>query len=198
MLKLGELFFKFRDYSPIPFVVVMIIYGNPVKESILIGTIMLVVGELVRLNGVAHIGAVSRTRSHSTGQKLIVTGPFSRVRNPLYIGNFFMSTGLVILSNVHPYFTLFFVFMFFVQYIPIVLWEEHNLKKVFPDTYHEYFQNVPRWIPALRKSGLSTEKIKGDYHSALLSEKQTLLAAIIVFAVLVWKAELVHYFSKLV
>jgi protein-S-isoprenylcysteine O-methyltransferase Ste14 len=43
-------------------------------------------GELIRLWGVHHIGAISRTRSQRLGP-LVATGPFALIRNPLYVGN---------------------------------------------------------------------------------------------------------------
>jgi len=196
LLKLGEILFKLRDYSPIPFVIIMFIYGNPVLESIIAGLIMVVIGESTRIRGVSHIGGVSRTRSFSTGQKLIMSGPFAHVRNPLYIGNFFLSTGFVVLSNVSHYFTAIFILAFFVQYIPIVLWEEENLKKVFPKEYKEFFDNVPRWIPSFKKYDSGSEKIKGDLLAAIKSEKQTFTAAIIVFSVLMFREEIAQFFSQ--
>ena len=47
---------------------------------------MTAAGELIRLWGVHHIGAISRTRSQRLGP-LVATGPFALIRNPLYVGN---------------------------------------------------------------------------------------------------------------
>ncbi|MBT4088707.1 MAG: isoprenylcysteine carboxylmethyltransferase family protein, partial [Deltaproteobacteria bacterium] len=74
MLKLGELLFKNRDYTPIPFVIAMIIYANVERNSLIIGLLLSLSGEMVRIFGVAHIGGVSRTKTYSTGQKLITSG----------------------------------------------------------------------------------------------------------------------------
>lgn len=189
MLKIGELLFRLRDYTPIPFVIMMIIFPSTTVQSLVMGTALMLVGEFIRIKGVSHIGGVSRTRSYSTGKKLITSGPFSIVRNPLYIGNFFLSLGLILIANVHPLFTLLFVAGFILQYIPIVRWEESNLKQVFGREYEDYMKTVPRWIPKLKNSEPHPEPIKPDYASALKSEKNTLAAAVILYFVLLLRSD---------
>ncbi len=189
MLKLGEILFRMRDYTPIPFVIVMIIYPSVNQTSLLAGTLLILLGEFIRIKGVAHIGGVSRTKTYSTGRKLITSGLFSHVRNPLYIGNFFLSVGLVVVSNVHPFFTAFFVLFFFMQYIPIVTWEESNLKNVFGKEFEDYISKVPRWIPSFsNKYGIS-EVVAPDYKKAVKSEKNTLIAIIILYMVVLWRSD---------
>ena len=188
MLKLGEFLFKYRDYTPIPFVIIMITYAKVDQQSLITGTILFIIGELIRIYGVAYIGGVSRTRSYSTGQKLIKGGPFSIVRNPLYIGNLLLSTGLVVVSNVSNYFVFIFIFFFFFQYIPIVKWEENNLTKIFGNDFEEYKLEVPRWIPRLRMTKKVQEEVKGKYYEALLSEKHSLLAAFVLYLLILWRS----------
>lgn len=194
MLKLGEFLFKYRDYTPLPFIVVMLWLGQANRESLILGSLLMVLGELIRVHGVAYIGGVSRTRSYSTGQKVITGGPFARVRNPLYIGNLLLSGGLVVMSNVHfffPYdFTVLFVVVFFAQYIPVVAWEESNLVAKFGQAYEDYRKMVPRWLPRLTRAETPgvTENIQGDYGMALKSEKNTLTTAVILYIAILWRS----------
>lgn len=188
MLKLGEILFKNRDYTPIPFVIVMIIYANTDRNSLLVGLLLSLFGEAIRIFGVAHIGGVSRTKTYSTGQKLITSGLFSRVRNPLYIGNLFLSTGSVVAANVHPLFVLGFIAFFFIQYTPIVRWEEQNLRNNFGSDFDDYIARVPRWIPSITPRYKQTEKIRGDFNKAIRSEKNTLLAAVALYIILLWRS----------
>ncbi|MCG8336054.1 MAG: isoprenylcysteine carboxylmethyltransferase family protein [Proteobacteria bacterium] len=188
MLKLGEILFRMRDYTPIPFVIVMIIYPSVNQTSLLAGTLLMLFGEIIRVKGVAHIGGVSRTKTYSTGRKLITSGLFSHVRNPLYIGNFFLSVGIVVVSNVHPYFTAFFIAFFFMQYIPIVNWEESNLKNVFGKEFEDYISKVPRWIPSFSDKIGNKEAVKPDYKKAIKSEKNTLVAIVILYIVVLWRS----------
>jgi protein-S-isoprenylcysteine O-methyltransferase Ste14 len=187
MLKIGETLFRFRDYTPLPFVILMIIYPATSLHSLLAGTLLMLAGEFIRLKGVAHIGGVSRTKTYSTGQKLITGGFFSHVRNPLYIGNFFLSVGIVVVANIHPVFTAVFIAFFFIQYIPIVRWEESNLRQVFGKEFDEYTKIVPRWIPSLKSKTKSTTALNPDYKAAFKSEKNTLSAAILLYVILLWR-----------
>jgi protein-S-isoprenylcysteine O-methyltransferase Ste14 len=195
MLKIGEKLFKYRDYTPIPFVIVTLFYAAADRNSLLIGSISMILGECIRLIGVSYIGGVSRTKTYSTGQKLINGGPFSFVRNPLYLGNLFLSTGIIILANVNIFFVLAFVVFFFCQYIPIVLWEESNLKQIFGTEFEEYMQKVPRWIPALRPKTRSDNKVSPEFLASIRSEKNTLFAAIVLYLLILWRS---GYFDGLV
>ena len=195
MLKLGELFFRFRNYTPIPFLIYIIVFGDNTFSfnSIVIGTAGIVLGELIRIHGVAYIGRVSRTRSFSTGRQLVTGGPFSYVRNPLYIGNLLISGGLVITANVGLYFTLGFFFFFFVQYIPIIQWEESILQKKFGMEFTEYTRKVPRWFPALFRQINVDEKKGGDYATALKSETSTLASIAVLYILILWRSGWIAY-----
>jgi len=115
MLKLGEILFKYRDYTPLPFMVVMVVSPAATSCSLLVGGILMLLGEAIRVHGVAYIGGVSRTRSYSTGQKVISGGPFARVRNPLYLGNLLLSAGLVAGGNISFFFPQGFLVLFLVS-----------------------------------------------------------------------------------
>ncbi len=189
MLKLGEIFFKLRDYTPIPLVILMIIFASVTLHSLIVGTVLMIFGETIRFLGVSHIGGVSRTRTYSTGQKLITNGLFGRVRNPLYVGNFFLTFGIVVVSNVNIYFTVLYPVFFFLQYIPIVNWEEKNLQKNFGKEFEDYKSKVPRWIPAIIRKTETDSNAKPDYKKALKSERSTLTAAIVLYIIVLWRSQ---------
>ncbi len=78
--------------------------------------------------------------------KLVVTGAYARVRNPMYVAVsglifgqafFFASAGLIAYGIV-----IWLAFMIFV-----LNYEEPRLRSLYPDEYPEYFANVPRWRP---------------------------------------------------
>jgi protein-S-isoprenylcysteine O-methyltransferase Ste14 len=195
ILKLGAFLFRNRDYTPIPIVIAAVVFARADLASLAIGTAMILIGESIRLIGVAHIGGISRTKSYSTGKRLITSGLFAHVRNPLYIGNLFLSTGLVVTANVGPVFVIGFVLFFFLQYIPIVLWEESNLRRVFGTEFDAYAAKVPRWIPALQPRTRSDEKTRGSYGSALKSERNTLVAAVMLYLLILIRSYIdIHRF----
>ncbi|MCP4294773.1 MAG: hypothetical protein GY786_04120 [Proteobacteria bacterium] len=196
MLKLGAFLFKYRDYTPIPWIILMLAYCRTDNTSLLTGGALIVIGELIRIYGVAFIGGVSRTRTYSAGQKVIKFGPFAYVRNPLYLGNLLLSSGLVVIANVDlevssqdsRFFILLFMLFFFLQYVPIVNWEENNLKSVFGKEYEDYITSVPRWIPKLRSDLAGTEEVEKDFKAAIKSEKNTFVAIVVLIPLLLWRS----------
>ena len=86
-------FFTYRSYTPIPFVVVMLVFAYPNIWSLTAGFIIALAGELIRLWGVSWAGSETRTTGGVGGTYLIVSGPFAHLRNPLYLGNILMYTG---------------------------------------------------------------------------------------------------------
>ena len=78
-------------------------------------------------------------------EKLIVTGFYRFVRNPLYIAGFlvligegilFQSVGIMVYGLV-----MLGIFHF------TVLWEEAFLEEKFSESYKQYCKSVPRWVP---------------------------------------------------
>src|SRR6478609_7027553 len=78
--RIGAVLFRNRSWLPVPFV-------------------LIVLGEWIRLSGVAAAGTVTRRRSRDV-QRLVTYGIFRWVRNPLYVGNFFIWMGFVVISGV--------------------------------------------------------------------------------------------------
>ncbi|MEZ5973099.1 MAG: isoprenylcysteine carboxylmethyltransferase family protein [Hyphomonadaceae bacterium] len=80
--------------------------------------------------------------------KLVVSGAYARVRNPMYVAVsglifgqalFFASAALIAYGIV-----IWLMFLIFV-----LNYEEPRLRRDFPDDYPEYIANVPRWRPRL-------------------------------------------------
>ncbi len=83
------------------------------------------------------------------GKELVNMGPYAIVRNPLYIGNIIIATGLSVLSEL-IWFTPFVFLYFSALYHIVVLYEEKKLSERWENDYLAYFNEVPRWIPRLR------------------------------------------------
>jgi protein-S-isoprenylcysteine O-methyltransferase Ste14 len=181
-VKTGEWFFKARDYTPIPLILLLLVFCKATALTATLGLILIVFGELFRIYSVAFIGTVSRTRSHSTGQKLITSGPFAYVRNPLYVGNFGITAGIALLgANVWIFVAT--VVLFCVQYYFIVRFEEDLLLERFGEEYAEFFRTTPRWIPA-KLPKLEEIEWPDSYSHSLKSEKHTLRTIFILSIIL--------------
>ena len=174
-MKLGELLFKSRGYTPIPFLLVALIFAVPQTQLIVFGLLMIFSGEFMRLWGVSYAGAATRTRE-AGAPELVSNGPFAYVRNPLYIGNILIYVGAVVLSGVwFPYLAIIVFIFFYLQYTFIISHEEETLEDLFKDSYIEYKKNVPRFFPKFTaykdKSNISPQVKK-----AFRSERSTFIA----------------------
>ena len=170
--------FKYRSYTPIPFVILMLIFENASVTSLLVGFLIAVLGEMMRLWGVSWAGSETRTTGGVGGTYLVISGPFAHVRNPLYVGNILMYLGLGIMSmSLFPYLQIVAILFFIVQYQFIVKEEEGFLIKKFSDDYQKYLQNVPRFFPRLTKYfDSSVPQPNYSFKAGLKSEVRTLQA----------------------
>ena len=152
-IKLGEWLFRHRTALPLPIAAVILglRVGLAPPSALLItaGVAVTGAGELIRLWGVRHIGAISRTRSHRLGP-LVATGPFALIRNPLYVGNILIWVGFA-LSGRLVWLAPLIVLLLGAEYHAIVRWEESLLMSRLGDAYRDYAARVPRWLPALNR-----------------------------------------------
>lgn len=182
MKKLAELFFRYRSYTPIPFLILMLLFENASVNSLIIGFIIAIIGESIRLWGVSWAGSETRTTGKVGGTFLIISGPFAFVRNPLYVGNILIYLGLGIMSfALFPYLQIIALLFFIFQYYLIVKAEEEYLFNTFGEQYKKYFNNVPRFLPRLTAyRDESVEQPSFKIKEGLKSERRTLQALIVV------------------
>lgn len=131
-----------------------------------------------------HIQRRIPRRYKSTGKpRVVTTGPYSIIRNPLYIGNIIAMMGFSILSELVWLIPIVFVYLFFLFSLA-VRYEEYKLGILFGREYEDYRQQVHRWIPRLHmipgsKGSISTwsKSLKGELQStgpAALNDSHTL------------------------
>ena len=96
-------------------------------------------GVLIRIYSSLFIGG-------RKNEMLITEGPFSVVRNPLYLGSFLAMTGLALLTGSIT-FTAVLVSAFAIYYRITVKREEIFLNRKFGARYRKYADRVPRWLP---------------------------------------------------
>ena len=181
--------FKYRSYTPIPFVILMLIFENASITSLIIGFAIAVSGELIRLWGISWAGSETRTTGGVGGTYLVISGPFAHVRNPLYVGNILMYLGLGIMSMaLFPYLQIVAILFFIMQYQLIVKEEEGFLVKKFRNDYQKYLANVPRFFPRVTKyKNVSIAQPNHSLSAGLKSETRSLQAFSIVALLIVLK-----------
>jgi protein-S-isoprenylcysteine O-methyltransferase Ste14 len=179
--------FRYRSYTPIPFLIVMVFFARPTVLSLVVGFAVVFVGELIRFWGVSIVGAETRTTGTVGGTYLITTGPFAYVRNPLYLGNILIYVGVGVMSlALFPWITIAALAWFYLQYYLIVTREEEYLAERFGETYAEYRRRVRRFLPRLMpyESGSPPPKMM-DPAEGLASERRTLQAIVLVTVLIV-------------
>ena len=182
--KIGERFFKMRDYTPVPFIILLLFIAKPSVFSATLGVFSILLGECIRIYSVSFIGTVSRTRNDHTGNNLITSGPFAIVRNPLYLGNFFITMGIACYSG-QAWFFLLMLALFFLQYYFIISYEEGILERDYGSTYVDYKGSVPSFFPN-KKLSLAHLELPKNLSMALKSEKRTLTAIILVLMLILF------------
>ena len=190
MSKIASRFFKYRSYTPIPFLLLMFFFEDANIWSLIIGFVIALAGEFIRFWGVSWAGSETRTTGSVGGTFLIVSGPFAYVRNPLYLGNILLYFGLGIMSfAIFPYLQIVAIIFFFVQYHFIVKEEEGYLEKAYGKDYEAYVKNVPRFFPKLVSYKVKNlQQPSFNWKSGLKSERRTLQAFSLVTLIilLIW------------
>jgi protein-S-isoprenylcysteine O-methyltransferase Ste14 len=177
----GAVLFRYRSWLPVPFVLVAL--GVPARIgpiNWIVGALLIVLGEGIRLAGVAAAGTVTRRRSRDV-QRLVTYGIFRWMRNPLYVGNYLIWMGFVVISGV-LWFLIAGTGLFALEYSLIVAYEEGVLESIFGQEYLDYKLTTPRWVPRPPKQ---PESGPHDWGEAWRSEISTFLqyaALCLVFA----------------
>ncbi|MCZ6689172.1 MAG: isoprenylcysteine carboxylmethyltransferase family protein [Planctomycetota bacterium] len=143
---IAQLFFRYRSYTPIPLVVALFLLSAADEVYLLAGVGVAAVGEALRIWALRHAGPKTRSHRKIRVDDLVVTGPYSLIRNPLYIGNFVISVGVCIASG-QPLLIFPLVVVFGIQYSLIIRAEEEFLEQAIGEAYRKYRESVPRLIP---------------------------------------------------
>ena len=82
---------------------------------------------------------------------------FGVVRHPMYLSELLLYLGLLIISPSLAAATVFLIAVVFLHYIS--RHEECRLVDRFGDAYRQYMRDVPMWIPRIRRSQASSNKM---------------------------------------
>ena len=193
-MDLRSFLFKKRSYTPIPIVLAILYFSQLSYPFWVYGAAFIVFGELIRLSAVRYAGG--RTRTTKVGaNSLCTSGPYSRTRNPLYIGNIFIYSGVVLLSGGIYMFQLLAVviFYFIFQYSMIISLEEEILSSVFGQDYSKYKNNVPRIIPLIIPWDSKSKLKPAPILKTLKTEKRTLQNIFLLVFIIISKPYFLNF-----
>ena len=162
-------------------------FAQPGNSFIWYGLILLAFGEFIRFSGVRYAGGITRTTKVGA-PSLCTSGPFSYVRNPLYIGNIIMYTGVVLIAGAPNVLVMLLITwcFFTVQYGLIIALEEETLTGLFGEEYQLYKQNVRAFFPRFTPWNPSDSRVPMSYKKTFKTEKRTLQNSLFVlFLILV-------------
>jgi len=182
--------YSHRNHIPIPFIILTLagyILTRGKHFSILfeiIGWASIIGGEALRVWSVGHAGASTRSM-RLKAERLVTWGPYGVIRNPIYLGNFFIGLGFCFIAGLWWVFPLYLAY-FAVQYSAIISLEEEFLLNKFGEEYRTYCARVPRLLPGFKSLSQRPEGTeKGSFHlSSLSGEHWTVIGILAMGALL--------------
>jgi protein-S-isoprenylcysteine O-methyltransferase Ste14 len=119
-------------------------WDSPDDAIEVMGLVFILLGQLLRTSARGYKAEYSRD-----GQDLVSGGPYSLVRNPMYLGIFFIGLGIVLVIF-YWWAALIFLAGFAVRYVMLLFNEERKLLRLFGNKYVAYQKTVPRLFPSFR------------------------------------------------
>ena len=166
---------KLRVPSGLLLLAAFIWFARPNVASLSAGVPFSLSGLLLRGWAAGHL---------AKNERLATSGPFSFVRNPLYLGTLITASGVLVASQSVVLAALV-IAVFALVYLPVIEREEQHLRQLFPE-YEEYARLVPLLIPRWRvRSGDAPFRWSLYLRN---QEYKALAGCLIGFALLIWKA----------
>ena len=151
--------------------------------------LFLAVAMLLRAWAGAHLGP------HGNGSKaeapaLTTTGPYAFSRNPLYLSNIAIGTGLVFFANAFSDETTVAILLFlFVHHVLLVRWEEKHVRELWPEEYEAYAAATPRWFSLRPPAAAENITETKDWSSVRARQGRNLLyviACVVIVVAAAW------------
>ena len=197
---LGNFLFKYRNLVfPLLFVLLVLgtepFLGNRQTEKwiYVTGFVIALSGQIIRALtiGLAYIVRGGRDKK-VYAKTLVKDGIFAHCRNPLYLGNILIVSGLGVVADSTVFYFLGIPF-FVLSYMAIIKAEESYLSGKFGEEYREYCGRVNSLIPDLSGIRTTLESMTFNWRRLLVKEYGTTYAWITVMILLIVKNQYVHY-----
>jgi steroid 5-alpha reductase family enzyme len=165
---------RFLLALPIVAVLFLLVDRGPMWPGVAIA----LAGESLQLWATAHL---------RKNVQIVKSGPYAWLRNPMYLGRFFVGLGLALLTW-RWYLILPYVAIYCLYAQARVLGEERHLAGLFGADYQQYCQTVRRWLPLPPRRRLSTERWSWD---SVLRNHELRVAGglLLMLALLKWRIE---------
>jgi len=196
----GRWLFRWRSFLPLmllPLIALSFIkyrylfdseLGDHIWEVVCILTSAFGMGIRAWTIGTVPAGTSGRNTKSQVAEKLNTTGIYSIVRNPLYLGNFFMMLGVVLFTH-HLWLVLVYGLLFMVYYERIIFTEEAFLKNKFGEEFTAWARVTPAFIPDFTKYRPS--ELKFNLKNVLRREYNGMFAFLISLFILEVTSDLI-------
>ena len=153
----------------------MLYFARPNSPYFLLGIALITIGEMIRLRSVSFAGGETRTMNVGASS-ICKSGPYSIVRNPLYIGNVMIYVGFAFVAGSVYVVTISLITLlyFLIQYSLIISLEEEALEEKFGDEYIIYKKLVPSILPKINNKFRNYDTIPSSLAKTIRTEKRTL------------------------
>ena len=196
LVRLGNFLFRYRNaIGPVLFLLALAAadprdpFGVPALGYLAAaaGLLCAMAGSAVRIFtiGFEYIERGGRNRK-VYASKLVQGGVFDHCRNPLYVGNVLICTGLALVARSTAFYLLIPIILF--AYSCIVAAEEAYLREKFGAEYTVYCARVNRWWPRWSGWGATLEGMRFNWGRVLVKEYNTILVLVLSLGLLwLWR-----------
>lgn len=148
-------FFKFLLSLVLPVTVLILVpvylegqFSIPFLPTFLFGLVFVGIGLTIMVLTIRSFARIGKgtLAPWSPTKKLVITGLYRYVRNPMILGVLTVLAGEAIAVSSWRL-TLWAAIFFGINTVYFILYEEPDLERKFGDEYREYKKHVPRWIP---------------------------------------------------
>lgn len=189
----GNWLFRWRSYLPLIVIGIFLLSlrgyeypFNSVRLNHIWEVICLIIsffGLGIRIITIGHTpkGTSGRNTKTQVAESLNTTGIYSVVRNPLYLGNFFMGLGIALFPHLW-WLTLIFILIFWLYYERIIFAEEAFLRNKFGDEFLDWANQTPVFVP--RFDQYKKPDLAFSVRNVLRREYNGFFAVIVVLSIL--------------
>ena len=169
---LRRLFLKVRYVLALILIAALLRFMRP--ELLLQAFAVSMIGELIQLWSFACL---------VKNEELAAKGPYVMVRNPMYIGRFFLVLGFIILFG-NVYLIIVYTVFYYFYMVNRVAREEGHLKQVLGEPYENYCKTTHPFLPSLTR--VVKKEVRFFNWKVLVSNNGhwNLLSMLIVYAAL--------------
>lgn len=164
-------------------------FSTATVAVLVVGIVLALLAALLRTWGSAYLGPSVVTDRAMQAERVVASGPYRRLRNPLYVGIFVHALAVSLLMPTSgAVFTVVLVGLFQLR---LIFAEEAFLSTKLGEPYRDYCAKVPRLLPALTPR-VPDSGARPTWGTAFLSEIY-MWGVFVSFATLGW-----HYNSMLI